>query len=183
MEKIWYIKNRWDIGGKVYRSEKEFLSAVRGEKDERQVFVYTLAETGKAGELKTSIISSRDRNDHLRCILGEADKYEEAISGLRTLHSLLAKDSPEKRHIEERMSIIGLNKKEFSRMATSLKIYFLFGVSDSVEWYLALLKCHNFATIPNTYYKRAKGTAARVPTDPKMLENFRLAKESLKKKK
>lgn len=77
------------------------------------------------------------------------------------------------------LKIIGLNKKDFSNMATGSKDYLLFEVSDTLEWYQTLLRCHNFVSIPKYYYKRGKG---KLETEQTRLDNFKEAKESLKKK-
>ncbi len=178
MEKIWYLKSRWGSGGKVFRTEKAFLSAVR-EDDDRQVFIFKVEESGKAGEMKRNILTSRERNDQLKTILGEADKYEEAIMSFKAKFSEIAKDSNDKRRIEYQLKIIGLNKKDFSQLATSYKNYLLFEISDSVEWYQTLLKCHNFVSLPASHYVRGVG---RTATEEARIETFRAAKESLKKK-
>lgn len=177
MKKIWYLKGRYG-GGKWFKTEKSFLSNVR-EDDTREVFIYSLVDSGIAGEVKKSTITERDRDDQLKTILGEADKYEEAISSFRAKFDEIAQDTRGKRHILSTLKIIGLNKKEFSNMASNNREYLLFEVSDSVEWYQTLLKCHNFVSIPTSGYIRGKG---RVETEQSRIDNFKAAKESLKKK-
>ena len=152
MKKIWYVKGRYG-SGKWFKTEKAFLSHVR-EDDTREVFVYQLIDSGIAGEVKRSTITERDRDDQLKNILGEADKYEEAISNFRAKFEEIAEDTQSKRYIISTLKIIGLNKKEFSNMASGSRNYLLFEVSDSVEWYQTLLRCHNFVSIPVNYYKR-----------------------------
>ena len=178
MEKIWYLKSRWGNGGKVFRTEKAFLSAV-SEDDDRQLFIFKVEESGKAGEIKKNILTSRERNDQLKTILGEASKYEEAIMQFKAKFEELAKDGSEKRVIERTLKIIGLNKKDFSLMATTHKDYLLFEVSDTVEWYQTVLRCHNFTTLPKKRYVRGKGYSE---IDEYIKEAFLEAKESLKKK-
>jgi hypothetical protein len=178
MEKIWYLKSRWGNGGKVFRTEKAFLSAV-GENDDRQLFIFKVEESGKAGEMKKNILTSRDRNDQLKTILGEASKYEEAIMQFNTKFAELAKDCAEKRVIERMLKIIGLNKKDFSQLATTHKDYLLFEVSDTVEWYQTVLRCHNFTSLPRKRYVSGKGYSE---IDEYIKEAFLEAKESLKKK-
>lgn len=177
MKKIWYLKGRYG-GGRWFKTEKSFLSNVR-EDDTREVLIYTLVDSGIAGEVKKSTITERDRDDQLKTILGEADKYEEAISCFRAKFDEIAQDTRGKRHILSTLKIIGLNKKEFSNMASNNREYLLFEVSDSVEWYQTLLKCHNFVSIPTSSYIRGKG---RVETEQSRIDNFKAAKESLKKK-
>jgi hypothetical protein len=177
MKKIWYVKGRYG-GGKWFKTEKAFLSNVR-EDDTREVFVYQLLDSGIAGEVKKSTITERDRDDQLKNILGEAGKYEEAILNFRAKFEEIAEDTQSKRYIISTLKIIGLNKKEFSNMASGIRNYLLFEVSDSVEWYQTLLRCHNFVSIPVNYYKRGTG---RIETEQTRIDNFKEAKESLKKK-
>jgi len=177
MKKIWHVKGRYG-GGKWFKTEKAFLSSVRDD-DSREVYVYQLIESGKAGDVKTNTITQRDRDDQLKTILGEADKYEEAISRFKSVFDEMATECSNKRHVERMLGIIGLSKKDFSALATQMKSYLLFEVSDTVEWYQALLKCHNFTSLPATNYVRGKG---RVETEPNRIENFKAAKDSMKKK-
>jgi hypothetical protein len=177
MKKIWYVKGKYG-GGNWFKTEKSFLSNVR-EDDTREVFIYNLVESGISGEVKKSTITERDRDDQLKTILGETDRYEEAISSFRVKFKEIAKDTRGKINILSTLKIIGLNKKEFSNMASNNREYLLFEVSDSVEWYQTLLKCHNFVSIPTNYYIGGKG---RVETEQTRIDNFKAAKDSLKKK-
>ena len=177
MKKIWYVKGRYG-GGKWFKTEKAFLSNVR-EDDTREVFVYQLIDSGVAGEVKRSTITERDRDEQLKTILGEADKYEEAISNFRAKFEQIAEDTNGKAKILYELKIIGLNKKEFSNMATHNRSYLLFEVSDSVEWYQTLLKCHNFVSIPTKHCNRTTGSSV---TEQRRIDNFKEAKESMKKK-
>ena len=177
MKKIWHVKGRYG-SGKWFKTEKAFLSNVR-EDDSREVFVYQLLDSGVAGEVKRRTITERDRDNQLKTILGEADKYEEAISNFRAKFEEIATESKGKAHILSQLKIIGLNKKDFSNMATNSRNYLLFEVSDTLEWYQTLLRCHNFVSIPTNYYKRGTG---RIETEQTRIDNFKDAKESLKKK-
>lgn len=177
MKKIWHVKGRYG-SGKWFKTEKAFLSNIR-EDDTREVFVYQLLDSGLAGEVKRRTITERDRDNQLKTILGEADKYEEAISNFRAKFEEIATESKSKAHILSQLKIIGLNKKDFSNMATNSRNYLLFEVSDTLEWYQTLLRCHNFVSIPTTYYGRGTG---RLVTEQSRIDNFKAAKESLKKK-
>jgi hypothetical protein len=178
MKKIWYVKGRYG-SGKWFKTEKAFLSHVR-EDDTREVFVYQLIDSGIAGDLKKRTITERDRDNQLKNILGEANKYEEAIANFRAKFEEIAPEETQgKRYVLSNLKIIGLDKKEFSNMATGVKNYLLFEVSDTVEWYQTLLRCHNFVSIPTNYYGRGTG---RIETEQTKIDNFKAAKESLKKK-
>lgn len=177
MKKIWHVKGRYG-SGKWFKTEKAFLSHVR-EDDTREVFVYQLIDSGIAGEVKRSTITERDRDNQLKTILGEADKYEEAISNFRAKFEEIATESRSKTHILSQLKIIGLNKKDFSNMASNSRNYLLFEVSDTLEWYQTLLRCHNFVSIPTNHYSIGTG---RLETEQTRIDNFKEAKESLKKK-
>jgi len=177
MKKIWLVKGKYG-SGKWFKTEKSFLSSIR-EDDTREVFVYHLIDSGIAGEVKQSVIKERDRDDQLKNILGEADKYEKAISKFRADFSEIAPPSRDKDRVERVLRTIGLNKKDFSSMASSFKEYLLFEVSDSAEWYQSLLRCHNFVALPPTRYKRGIGT---IESEQARIDNFKEAKASLKKK-
>jgi len=172
MKKIWHVKGRYG-SGKWFKNEKTFLANVR-EDDTREVLIYQLIDSGIAGEVKKRTITERDRDNQLKTILGEADKYEEAISNFRTKFEEIAPDSKSKSYILSQLKIIGLNKKDFSNMATYSKKYLLLEVSDTVEWYQTLLRCHNFISIPLKNYGKV--------TEQSRIDNFKEAKESLKKK-
>ena len=178
MSKIWNVKGRYG-SGKWFKTEKAFLSNVR-EDDTREVLIYELIESGNAGEIRKNTITKRERDDQLKTLLGETDKYEEAISKFKVKLEEIAEDTSNKRYIMDNLKIIGLNKKEFSTMATGVKNYLLLEVSDTVEWYQTILRCHNFVSIPKTYYKRGEG---RIETEQIKINNFKKAKESLKNKK
>ena len=177
MKKIWYVKGRYG-SGKWFKTEKSFLSNVR-EDDTREVFVYQLLDSGVAGEVKRRTITERDRDNQLKTILGEVDKYEEAISNFKAKFEEIAEDTQSKRYVMSKLKIIGLDKKDFSNMASGSKNYLLFEVSDTIEWYQTLLRCHNFVSIPTSYYSRGKG---KLVTEQSRIDNFKAAKESLKKK-
>lgn len=193
MGKIWLVKSKYGKKAKVYNSERTFLAAISSD-DKRKVFIFEESEMGIAGEMYNSLVKGKERDDQLKVVLGEVDKYEEAIYSFKEMFIKMAPEINEKKHILHRLKLTGLNKKEFSTMASNhhFKEFLLFGISDSVEWYQTLLRCHNFTKLPESYVaivqvekvnrwdngiKRVRRT-----TGDTRKENFRLAKESLKKK-
>lgn len=91
MKKIWYVKSRYG-GGRWFKTEKAFLSAIRDD-DNREVYVYQLIDSGIAGTLKKNTITERDRDNQLKTILGEVDKYEEAILNFKVKFEEIAEDT------------------------------------------------------------------------------------------
>ena len=176
MKKIWFVKGTYSKG-KVFKTEQSFLNAVRDD-DKRQVFIFELVESGISGEIKQSIINSRDRDNQLKNILGETNKYEKAIIEFKSKFSEIAPDSNYKKIVLRKFKLIGLDKKEFSKMAIEFRRYLLFEVSNTVEWYETLLRCHNFISIPKnwtSYYSNKIDIETNI-------QSFNDAKKNLKKK-
>lgn len=193
MGKIYYIKSKYRHSGRFYHSEKQFLRAI-SEKDKREVIIYEECESGIACEMFEANIKEKERDGQLKIVLGEAGKYEEAIYQFKEMFTRIASEtSTEKKEILYQLKLDGLNKQRFSEMITNYryKDYLLFTVSDSVEWYQTILRCHNFKSLPSTYYKNMVTTdlqgrkyhkRVKSEVEESRKENFRLAKESLKKK-
>ena len=190
MSRVYYIKNR--RSGKFYQTEKAFLEAM-GPDDKRVVIVYEECDRGISGEMFDSVVKGKERDDQLKIVLGEANKYEEDIYKFREMFIEICPNVIEKSSIIRHLKLNGLNKSSFSSMASKYKNFLLFEISDSVEWYSVLLKCHNFIKLPLTHYKpeytkswNGKYTTRRDIknlTEDQRIENFKLAKESLKVKK
>jgi hypothetical protein len=177
--KIWYLQNRRGRGGKVYTSEMAYLKATYPG-DNRKLFILeSNGESVISGEYLQSTITQRDRDQQLSSILGDSG----FISDFYELKILFENICPEKQYqfytskdeVSKALNLIN-DKKSFSTFVSNPRVrrFLLLSVSDSVEWYKALLKCHAFQSIPND---------RRIVVSEQRLKNFMEAKMALRKKK
>ena len=81
--KVYFLKRRWG-GGKFFRNQKALMKAIN-ENTNTEVFVFELKETLIASDLFKGTIKERDRDIQIKSILGETDKYEEAILNFKRM--------------------------------------------------------------------------------------------------
>lgn len=169
--KVYFLKRRWG-GGKFFRNQKSLMKAIN-ENTNTEVFVFELKETLIASDLFKGTIKERDRDIQIKSILGETDKYEEAILNFKRMLEETAPSERSRNVILEKLRVLGCNKDTFSEIVGNyrLKNYILLHVSNSVEWYQTVLRCHNFKSLPTKMVSE------------ETLNNFKLAKDSLKTKK
>jgi hypothetical protein len=175
--KVWYIQNRSGKSGKFYFSEIAYLRATH-KNDTRKVFVLEMCDGGiSSGQFSESILLKRERDEQISSILGEADDFTMNFSKLKNLFEKICPDIKvryiTKSDILKEFKIIS-TKKAFSNYATSwnIKNILLFHVSDTVEWYEALLRCHKFQTLPKD---------GKLPISEARMNNFLEAKKLLKR--
>lgn len=186
MSKVWFIKSRYNRsrGGKYYRSEKEFFKNILTD-DKREFSIFEEVESGTSGVYKANSLKEKDRDIQLRSVLGELNKYEEAISNFIKAYTELSKEEKRKSHCLKLMIQSQLDKKIFSTILISNKRYFISEVSTTIEWYKLLLRCHNF--VDCRYSGRIWDNVAKKSinknTEPKeIVDNFLEAKKQLRKK-
>ena len=75
--RVFFLKKRWG-GGKFFRNEKTLFKAIN-ENTNEELFIFNFESSIKASDFFKSSIKERDRDTQLKVILGESDKYEEAI--------------------------------------------------------------------------------------------------------
>lgn len=144
MRKIWHVKGKYGVG-RYYRNENAFLDASNSGSNS-DVVIYEEIESGKVGDIYTSIIKQKERDCQLDVILGD-DEFTRNYMNLYNLYNSLALDiDKNKNRYIKKFRIIGPNKKLLSSFLTDKKRYFLLQF-NSVEWYKTLLLCHNFTTI------------------------------------
>lgn len=180
--KVWFIQSRSGRGGKFFFNETAYLRATHKD-DTRKVFI--LETTGgniPSGQYSEALISQRERDNQLSNILGESDNFTLNFSALKELFERICPDGRDsgafytsKSEVLKSFKIIS-EKKVFSTYITNSRIkkFLLLYVSDSVEWYQALLRCHAFQSLPSD---------RRVAISEQRLKNFMEAKESLRKRK
>jgi hypothetical protein len=184
MSKIYYVIDK-SGGGKFYRTEKQFFLSIRKD-DKRKVIIYEECGDGIAGEILESTITQNERDSQLKVVLNEATEEEVSIYKLMEM----IEETPQlvdwmKSSLIKSLKLIGLNKKEFSKLALNFKNFLLFEISDSVEWYQILLKCNNYTKLPDTYYKYEtietkwgkNFRRVKVDTEEIRIQNFLTAKK------
>ena len=179
--KVWFIQSRSGRGGKFYFNETAYLRATYKD-DPRKVFILEMTDGNMpSGQYSEALLLKRERDEQLSSILGEADKFTVNFSELKSIFEKICPDDrngafyTSKSEILKGLKIIS-EKKVFSTYITNprIKKFLLLYVSDSVEWYQALLKCHAFQSLPSD---------RRTTISEERLKNFTEAKESLRKKK
>jgi hypothetical protein len=134
-----------------------------------EIFEFEFKSSYQASEFFKNTIKERDRDTQLKVLLGETDKYEEAILNFKIMFEEIAPDSRQKKNILELLKLHGCSKDTFKDIANSYKNYLLLNITNSVEYYEKLLKCHNFTKLPNKHCSE------------ETINNFEEAKNSLRK--
>lgn len=189
MDKIWIVYNNRFHKRKymVYKTEAEMAKNVSSEDTNSTILEYEL----KSSISPSDYFTSRERDTQLRTILGELSEHEVNAQHLIDMYEKLAKDEytisrtrySKKRVLNQLKKIIS-DKKSFSYYLVKNKNHF-FQLSESVDWLLSILKCHNFQD--HVYDLKRWNNSSRsyevIDTASDTLkENFKLAKAELKKK-
>jgi hypothetical protein len=196
MDKIWIINDESRKKKKfyVYKTETDLINSL-SDGYEVNVLEYELKSLHKSSE----ILKERERDIQLRTVLGELSEEESNIQKFITLYEQLA---PEGKTYQKRiwdpntkkMTVINTSKKKeileslkkgdkkrITRILKEKKEYFITGVSNSVEWYLAILRINNFRDHIYKYiWNNDKKKYVSGDCDPIIIKNFKLAKEELK---
>lgn len=185
MDKIFllYNKSSYKKKWRIYKSEAELIKNINPS-TAGEIFEYQLASKTAASEY----FKSKERDTQLRNILGELSESETSSMELIQLFETLAVDNPTDRHNRKTTHLNNLrkfvgDKKSFVNYLIDNKKYF-FKVSSSLEWVLAILKCHNFQSYnyDSLKWNSEEKKYIRVDTSSEELrQNFKLAKEELKK--
>ena len=177
--KVWHIQSRGGRGGKFYFSETAYLKATY-KNDTRKVFVFEMIDGGiESGKYSEALFLKRERDDQLSTVLGEASDFTVNMNNLRVMFEKMCPEVKSfyttKSELVKSFKIIN-DKKTFSTFVSNhrIKMYLLYSVSDSVEWYETLLKCHAFQYLT---------VDKRVPISEERMKNFLEAKSNTKKKK
>jgi len=183
MDKIFllYNKSSYKKKWRIYKSEAELIKNI-SPSTSGEIFEYQLTSKTAASEY----FKSKERDTQLRNILGELSESEASSMELIQLFETLAVDNPTDRyrrtHLNNLKKFVG-DKKSFANYLVNNKKYF-FKVSSSLEWVLAILKCHNFQSYnyDSLKWNSEDKKYIRVDTSTEELrQNFKLAKEELKK--
>lgn len=195
MDKIWIVYNKGSYKKKykIYKTEAEVSKNV-ADTSASIILEYEL----KSSTVASDYFKSKERDTQLRTILGELSEHEVNGQNLIDMYEQLGKndgynsvffstaDKDRKTFLTiYQLKKLLVDKKSFASYLVRNKKYF-FQVSDSLEWILTILKCHNFQD--HVYDKKKWNSSTRthdiVDTSSELLrQNFKLAKLELKKKK
>ena len=169
--KVFFLKRKWG-SGKFFRNEKALMKAI-SENTIGEIFEFEFKKSYQASEFFKNTIKERDRDTQLKVLLGETDKYEEAILNFKNMLEKITESNRQRNSILEKFRVHGCNKDTFKEIVNNyrLKNYILMSVSDTTEWYETVLRCHNFKSLPGKNFSE------------KAFDNFKAAKELIKKKK
>lgn len=184
MDKIWIVYNNrsYNKKYKIFKTEAELVKNISNNSSST-ILEYEL----KSSTTVSDFFLSKERDTQLRSILGELSDHEVNAQNLIKIYEELGKDQRyyNKIIIMNQLKKISDDKKSFSSYLVKNKGYF-FQVSDSLEWILSILKCHNFR---EHIYNRKRWNSSRRAYDivdnssDLLRRNFKLAKLELKKKK
>lgn len=185
--KVWVVQNKQRYANRkfrIYHTEAELLRGIRGT-DSLVVFEYDLVSSQTASDF----LKARERDAQVRTVLGELEPHEENAMVLIDLFDKLVPHNPNDRYNTKNRTIeelkkIQSNKKSLAAYLVKNKNFFL-KVSDSVEWLVAVLKCHNFqdCKIGKTKWNpEARRHDVIDLSTEELKQNFQLAKKELKKK-
>ena len=199
MDKIWIIKSssRYTKKFTIYKKESDLLKAISQDSN-LDILEYELKSSVKASDY----IKSKDRDIQLRSVLGELSDDETSIEKFISLYEQLAPEGKEyekrywdngqltrfntttKAEFLKRLKKFSTEKKEIVNIIKKDKKYLFSKVSNEVQWYLSILKLHNFRDYiydsPN--WNREKRVYEKVDTATDEIKtNFKLAKLELKK--
>jgi hypothetical protein len=185
MDKIWIVYNKGSYKKKyrIFKTEADMAKNI-SDSDRYTILEYEL----KSSTVASDYMKSKERDTQLRTILGELSEHETNGLKLIELYDALVPVNPNDRYNRKQNQINHLkkivsDKKAFANYLVNNKKQF-FQVSDSLEWVLSILKCHNFQDYiyDSARWDSVKRTYVKVDNASDALkENFKLAKAELKK--
>ena len=173
-------------GRKYYKTEAAFLEAINKHHTKATVTIFEEVEQHNALEYKNNLITQREREDQLQILL--EDNQEVAV--LHQIKDIINSLDKEKnyiiRGILRKFSSHGMTAKTFKSMVTDhdVRKFMLYTGPSTKEWYKLLLQIHNFKMEEKYqigYDYRSGAKYKEVEKD--RLDNFKLAKEELKREK
>jgi|LakMenEpi03Aug12_release.lakeMendotaPanAssembly.Ray.scaffolds.fasta_scaffold58407_7 hypothetical protein len=183
MSKIWMVHYGGYSGRKYYKTEAAFMEAINKHHTKATVTIFEEVEQHNALEYKNNLITQREREEQLQIIL--EDNQEVAV--LHQIKEIINTLDTEKnytiRGILRKFSSRGMNAKTFKNMLTDRDVrkFMLYTGPSTKEWYKLLLQIHNFK-MDEKYYDYRSGAKYK-EVEKERLDNFKLAKEELKREK
>lgn len=197
MSTIWILNDKSQRQNvKIFRNESQLLKNISKDSDQ-EILEYELKSSIKSKDY----FKTKDRDIQLRSCLGELSKSEESIINLISMYESIAPENKftkkswngtvigefsQKQEMIETMKKYQSDKKSFSQFIINNKKHFINDVSHSVDWYIQLLKVHNFMNhifdLPK-WDRESKQYIATDSASEDVKSNFILAKKGLRKKK
>jgi hypothetical protein len=197
MEKIWILKgSRYTKKFTIYKKESDLLKAI-SQDSSLEILEYELKSSVKSSDY----IKQKERDTQLRSVLGELTKDEASIENFINLFEVLAPSGKEyERRFWEGGSIKQIKTNTKIEMLKKLrklqgdrnsivkiikdnKKYFFKEVSNDVNWYVSILKIHNFRDYifdPKKWDSKLKKYVIEDTSSDVIKNNFKEAKLKLK---
>jgi len=209
MDKIWFINDSDKI--RYYHTEKSFRMAIKKVNPNligrTECGIYTLTEKSNISEF----IKSQDRDKSIRGILGQlsesekveldlkskVDRYldivfdidkercQKGISNFVSLYHRGSWYSGNTKCLNDKLIEISQSSLSVSNLIkTSVWKPYVFGYSDSVEYYESLLGIHNFKSLDLFQILHKNKVSSKIKSislSESYHENFKIAKSNLKK--
>lgn len=196
MDKIWIIKSgsRYQKKFTIYKEESKLLKAISKDRT-ATILEYDLVSKVTSEDY----LVSKERDSQLKSVLGELSDKEQAVIDFVNLYENIA---PTGKKFKKRISwhesvetstkeqmLLKLRKfqtepKELAKIIVNNKKYFINDVSRTTEWYLSLLKVHNFRnhiTSRRIWDRNEKKYIIEDNSPDEIRDNFKQAKSKLRK--
>lgn len=182
--------------GRFFNTEKELLKFITSECSSQKIQVKVVncaIESETDGDVFfNSATTQIELDTKLNGILG--DEYSQSVQKFIQMFKELAPKTPwdsskirsSASKVLDQLQITSPTKEDFSKVVKRNSEYILYNVSDSVEWYKAVLNVYSFRKLSdtcrtekiNSLTKGSHWDGHRTPE--KMIKNFEKAKNSLK---
>jgi hypothetical protein len=182
MSKIWMVQFGGYSSRKYYKTEAAFMEAINKHHTKATVTIFEEVELHNAIEYKNNLISQREREDQLQILL-EDNQEVVVLHQIKEIINSLDKEENYTIHvILRKFSSRGMNAKTFKNMLTDRDVrkFMLYTGPSTKEWYKLLLQIHNFKM--DEKYQVGYDYKFK-DVEKERLDNFKLAKEELKKEK
>jgi hypothetical protein len=191
--KIYLVKRRFGTD-RWFEKQKDLLKFLI-ENDNEEITVITVDATLESEQSRTQTIEQLQdqiqRDSAINTVLG--DEFSEKAQRVITLFEKYAtrctwdqsQFTPRGKVVFDKLTTCPRTKADFSKVVKSNSEYLLYNVSDSVEWYQALLEVYGFRKLYETcriekMSIRGYYTFEGCRTPERMLTSFAKAKETIK---
>lgn len=192
--KIYLVKRRFGTD-RWFEKQKDLLKFLIESNSNEDITIITVEVTQESEQSRTQTIEQLQdqiqRDSAINTVLG--DEFSEKAQRVITLFEKYAtrctwdqnQFTPRGKVVFDKLTTCPRTKADFSKVVKSNSEYLLYNVSDSVEWYQALLEVYGFRKLYETcriekMSIRGYYTFEGCRTPERMLTAFEKAKEILK---